>query len=1006
MNIPGYWNEPNVYNVNSKKPKAYFIPFSDKKRINEQRESSDRFFLLNDCWNFKYFDTIQDFDGVFDNISWDKISVPGMWQLNGYGTYAYISSPYPFMYNPPYVPQNNPAGIYKYEFDFKKQENKEYDIVFEGVDSCIYVWVNGDFIGYSEVSHCEKVFDITENLHNGKNILYCCVLKRCTGSYLEDQDKIRLNGIFRDVYILERDNVHIYDIFTKTEVNASSAIITAEIELNTVSDEKVFVQLYSPDNVLLCEKEIAVSSKEIISFDVINPLLWSAEKPYLYKLIFNCNEEYIKQNIGIRNVEICDGIFKINNKNVKLKGVNRHDSHYKKGYCVSYDDMKNDLLMMKEFNINTVRTSHYPNDPRFYELCDEIGMYVCNEADLETHGAWYADECFGALAKYEPFKELFVDRVVKMIEAQKNHCSVVIWSMCNESGWGPNLAACCDITHQKNPKWIVHCESVFTQHRVSERDFLAQTIGKIDIYANMYPSIEETVIPFFKCEDEKRPYFLCEYSHAMGNSCGDLKDYWDVIYSEDRFIGGCVWEWCDHAVELTNKNGKKYMGYGGDFGDDVLNLYNFCADGLVSPDRKPHSSLFELKNIYAPINVVDKGDYITIENRYDFSSFEKLNFNWKIEVNGKTVEKDSFKLNTLPGEKEDIKIPAVTLKGEGYFTLEVFDNKNRIYVWQKDLKLKKEETEPALKGKLSLKNDKKILVSGENFSYVFSKAKPLISEIIYNNTKICLNQNFCLYRAPIDNDRLIKDEWSKEGLICKEGNLYNCVTDFSDMSIEENDSLIKIKYNLFVGTMGKRPIFSGEIIYTVYSDGFLSISLNGDIRQTETWLPRFGFEWGVNKAFNNVKYFGFGPHESYVDKNSGCTMGIFEKTSSEFLENYIKPQECGSVYNTKWAMLTDKNGGIGFCGDSFSFNVSEYTINELRTKKHPYELVKDDKINVYTDYFMSGVGSGSCGPQLNKKYQVKNGEVSFNLSLFPVSKNSDAFSKLAEHNYINKKESH
>lgn len=1004
--IPDFWNQPDIICVNTKSPKSYFIPYSNETlAMNSKREDSDRFTLLNDKWLFKYFDTVQEVDYEFfspdDKAEMETISVPGMWQLNGYGTYAYVSSPYTFMYNPPYVPQRNPAGIYKYDFNISKKEDKEYDIIFEGVDSCLYLWLNGNFVGYGEVSHCEKVFDITSYLKNGNNTLACCVLKRCTGTYLEDQDKIRLTGIFRDVYILERDAIHIYDIFTTTKVNNNEAIISTEIKLNGNFNADVLVDIYSPMGEIIGSKGAKISSEGTFSFEIVNPLLWSAEFPCLYTLIFKCGTEFIKQKVGIRTVEIEDGIFKINKKNVKLKGVNRHESNPQNGYVVSYDDIKKDLLMMKDYNINTIRTSHYTNDPRFYELCDELGFYLCNEADVETHGAWYA-ESFNALSEFEPFKKLYVDRVERMVESQKNHCSVVMWSVCNESGWGENLAACCDLVHQKNPKWLVHCESAFTQHRVYDREYMAQTLDKIDIYAAMYPDIE-TVKSFFNCKDENRPYFLCEYSHAMGNSCGDLKDYWDVVYSNDRFIGGCVWEWCDHAVELCDKNGVKYMGYGGDFGDDVQNLYNFCADGLVSPERKPHSSLFEVKNIYAPVRVIEQNEkFFIIQNKYDFKDFSGLTFKWFIEVNGEKSDCGQLALDNKPDETAKILLPELDICGLAYYTLEVFENKNRIFVWQKELKAKNNQY-PLEKSDVFVENKgSSIFVSGSNFKYEFSIFAPLIKKIIYKEKEICSDHEFCLYRAPIDNDRLIKEDWSKDGAICKEGNLFNCVSDFSDFEITTNDGFVELKYHIFVGTFGKKAIFEGDIVYSVYSEGLINISLKGNIRKLQIWLPRFGFKWKIDKEFSNIKYFGYGPYESYIDRHSACTMNVFEKKASEFFVDYSRPQECGSVYNTKWAIVHNEKYTLGFYGDSFSFNVSEYSIEELRKRRHPHELNKDDKLNVYTDYFMSGVGSGSCGPQLNKKYRLEDREVDFNISILPCENNIDPFKVLEKHNFAKK----
>ena len=997
MAIPHYWNEPEVISVNTKKPKSYFIPFDKSDEACTRREDSSRFTLLNDTWRFRYYETVQDLEDDFCNLtdlSWDEISVPGMWQTNGYDVAAYVSSPYPFMFDPPYVPERNPLGLYSYTFDFVRKENKEYDIVFEGVDSCLYLYLNGSFVGYSEVSHNEKVFDVTDCLVDGKNTIYACVLKRCTGSYFEDQDKIRMNGIFRDVYILERDAIHIYDLFIKSTLSA----ISCDITLNT-GVACVDAMIYAPDGEKLAERLVEVSKSTSTTFDIADPILWSSESPSLYTIILKCGDEVINVKRGLCDAKIENGVFKFNGKKVKIKGVNRHDTHYKNGYCCSYEDMRDSLLMMKRFNVNTVRCSHYPNEPRFYELCDELGMYVINEADLETHGCAYIGN-FDYLSELPEYKHIYLDRVERMIEAQKNHTCIIMWSMCNESGWGENLAACCDLTHRKNKDWIVHCESAFTLRNFKQKEHVESTVKYIDVYSNMYSQIDTYIKDFFECEYENRPFFLTEYSHAMGNSCGDLKDYWDVIYSNDRFIGGCVWEWRDHTIQLQNDKGEKYFGYGGDFGDDVLNLYNYCADGLTAPNGSPHPSLYELKQVYSPVYIESVGDKIRILNRYNFTSLSHLRFCECIKCNGKKILENDFKVTALPDEISEHIIPQTDIFGESFYTVEVFDGDNSIYIWQKCLSIEIDTEELKLNKQIeAVDKGSFVYVNGDNFLYKFSKIEPLVKEIVSFGKTCCMGNEFVLYRAPIDNDNKVKLSWSNGGAICAEGNLRYVYADAKKCTVEKKDQYVRIIYDAKVGTLAKKPLLRGKIVYTVYSDGALNIDLDLDLRKTDVWVPRIGLKWNFVADFEKARYFGFGPHESYIDRHNSCVMDVFEKRTEDFFYPYLKPQECGSVYNAKWASIISDNARISFVGDAFSFNVSEYSLCELADAKHPYELHKDTFLNVYTDVFMSGVGSASCGPELMDKYKIKEGRIRFSLSLFNKN-DSDEFEQLKKHNKI------
>lgn len=1001
--FPRYWDDFEKIHIHALPPKAYAIPFQDSFSAKEnRREDSAYFTLLNGTWGFCFYDSPLDIpeDFLIKPIEqMDTIPVPGMWQVNGYDYAAYISSPYPFLFNPPQVPEKNPAGVYTREFDFLPNVQKRYTLTFEGVDSCLYVWINGRFVGYSEVSHSESVFDVTDFLASGKNRMTVVVLKWCSGSYFEDQDKIRMTGIFRDVYLLEREKTHIFDLFLDPEIepNLKNGTLICEVALSAGTAE-VEVELFSPEGGLIEKQAALIQENGCLHFAVQNPVLWSAEEPALYGVMLHCGSEYIYKKIGFRRVEVQTGVVLLNGKNIKIKGVNRHDTHPQKGYVTDYAHMLRDVSLMKAHNINAVRTSHYPNDPRFYELCDEYGLYVIAEADLETHGGVYVQDLL-YFVDNELYEENCVDRIQRMVESFKNSPSIIMWSLGNESGWGKNHKAACEWIRKKDDSRLIHCEtnSLWVDHndeawQNSEKPYL-------DVYSNMYPSLEN--MKKYLASSDGRPYFLCEYSHAMGNSCGDLKDYWDFIYQQPRVLGGCVWEWCEHTIECQNSSGQTYFGYGGDFGDPV-NLFNFCADGLVDPERRPRSSLLELKNIYAPVKMESVGQAIRVINRYDFSSLEHCRFCWKVEQNGIAVKSGEFLLHTPPGGEELVLLEIPPLCGECYLLVEVFEAENRIYLWQ--TKLKSEEVRCAVpKGTSVLQvfdMGGSVQVVGRNFLYEIDKTQPSIKRICYQKEILKESMRLTAWRAPLDNDRKMVAEWTSYS----NGNYRYPLTDAKNFRIQEhNDEKVELTYDFLFGALGQKPAVVGKMTLTVYACGILEISQKSCLRNLKVWLPRYGYLWPLMENYQNISYFGFGPQESYIDKHNAAKMGVYDTTVQKMFVDYAKPQENGSVYGTRWATLTDDNGqGILFAGRGFSFHAGEYAPDELFEKKHSFELKKSGTVWAHTDYFMSGVGSAACGPELAPAYRLEEREIDFSMLLSPFQKGEDPFVKLAISNGLQK----
>lgn len=1056
-----------VLHKNTLTPHAYFIPFSKSKNENpfEKRENSSCFELLNGEWDYKYYSSIIDLEDDFTALDFtQKIPVPSCWQLFGYDRPQYTNVNYPIMYNPPFVPDDIPVGVYQRSYNYKKDDYLRI-LCFEGADSCIYLYVNGQFAGFSEVSHHTSEFDITPFLKEGENKITVAVLKWCFGTYLEDQDKIRLNGIFRDVYVLNRPKNHLVDYRIKTtpdktaDKNSGKNLKVWDFELTVFGVDGIFT-LFDKNNNEICRKKFKNGEK--ISEKLSNVEIWSAENPVLYKLLITTENEIIGEEVGFRYICVEDGVLKINDKPIKFRGVNRHDSYPETGYEASVEQMEMDLSLMKQHNINAIRTSHYPNAPEFYKLCDKYGFYVIDEADLEMHGSVSVNNTFNwdwtdysgiALASSNPlFEKAIFDREELLVKRDINRPCVVMWSMGNESGLGKNFVKAAEWMKTFDDTRLLHYESVHTQDNTSDEIF--------DVVSRMYPSVQDWN-NMLHDEKEKRPFVLCEYCHAMGNGPGDLEDYHKVFYSSPRFCGGFIWEWCDHSVPLDSD--KEKFGYGGDW-NERHNDGNFCCDGLVYPDRKVHTGLEEAKQVYRPVRVSkcnkEKAGEFDFWNLLAFCDISQL-FDCKCEISINGEKNGEFLLN-LP------EIPSFSHKKVDLFEISqhrvdlnnILENQDFndkeifirfIFTQKKDelwckkgyeicfdqIKLKGTENddlqaeilkessfEPKLKGQkefLPAQRDEngrqnnacieiqtliefaksayeeneadvaEIFSSGrqnlwhiceKDAEYTFNFRTGEFVSIVHKGQEILQKPlKFNFMRAPTDNDST-KGNWFN-------AHLHDYDTKVFGTKIIKNGEDTQIIVKEAFGWNINQPFLYGTVIYTICND-VLSVNFDFTATRKLTFLPRIGLRFFLNRDFNDIEYFGYGPHESYVDKHQSCYIGKFTSTVDKEYEPYIRPQENSSHYDCRYVAVNNGTTKLTFTGKqkcttesketeaacktihkNLSFNASEYTQEELYTKRHNFELEKSGYTVLCVDYQMAGVGSNSCGPELAQKYRIQ-----------------------------------
>lgn len=1011
MILPKHYENLQVLHENAMPPRAYYIPASHRLVDPvEHREKSDRMQLLSGNWKFKYYPCLLDlkdefYQNGYDSASFDTIAVPGTWQTSGYDQHQYTNIRYPFPFDPPYVPLENPCGAYLCYFEHHKNPSApKVFLNFEGVDSCYYVWLNGSYVGYSQVSHATAEFDITDLLRNGRNTLAVLVLKWCDGSYLEDQDKFRMSGIFRDVYILSRPIKSIWDYHVTTRISANKALVSVNLEFTDAVDTSLSIEDASGSVIA----SATFSNSGTVLLEIPNPILWNTESPYLYSLVIETANEVITDQLALRTVEICDKAICFNKQRIKFRGVNYHDSDPVTGFFISVDQYKKDLTLMKQHNFNAIRTSHYPKPPFFYLLCERYGFMVIDEADLEAHGPFLLyrredteqnrfNRWNEALADNPAWEYAIVDRMQQMVQRNKNRFCIVIWSAGNESAYGCNLEKALQWVKEFDTDRLTQYESARYRNPLKHYDY-----SNLDLYSRMYPSLSE--IQDYLCKDASKPFLLVEYCHSMGNGPGDFEDYFQMIHRNDLMCGGFVWEWCDHAVYHGRAaNGKDIYYYGGDHGE-LIHDGNFCVDGLVYPDRTPHTGLLEYKNVYRPARVVSYNihsgelilhNYLDFDNLSDYASLSyELSCDGAVIKSGDlpsiSVEPHENGKMFLPLDVSDAgriylkfiyrlkrKMPLLPLGYELGFDEMLLSNPDCIHSHAAEL-LQQHTT--GLDTYVS-EESSELIIKGKDFTYTLNKQSGLFSSMNYGTHALLLRpMETNIWRAPTDNDMYIKNEWEK-------AHYHQAYTRAYYIKTSQDIYGVHVFAHVAVVAPTVQKLLDAEITWNIDDSGKITARLKVKKDQELPPLPRFGIRFFLNKAMNQISYYGMGPMESYVDKHRGAFHGTFSCSVSNQHEDYLRPQENGSHYDCDFAEVSGLTFGIAFASQRpFSFNASTYTQETLEHCAHNYELHEADGTILCLDYAQNGIGSNSCGPEVLAQYQFKETDFEFRFCIVPFIK--------------------
>lgn len=1016
--------------------RAYYIPYAcEKDALTLTRCSSSRLVSLDGEWSFGYYQNPEavpekavstEFQPQAEGYA--AMPVPSNWQMFGYGQHQYVNHLFPIPYDPPYVPYENPTGVYVRDFELGADisDMNQY-LTLEGVDSCYFVYINGKYVGYGQVSHAANEFDVTDFVHEGTNRIAVIVLKYCDGTYLEDQDKERLSGIFRSVYILARPKSHLRDFTVKTPLSEDYTSAKVEVSGEFIGDTAVALKLMAPCGKVVAEGEISAAQNSAV-LNVDDAVLWNAESPNLYTLVLASDNEVIVQKVGLREICRKGDIIYLNGKRIKFKGVNRHDTDPFHGYAVTVEDMEKDLRLMKEANVNAIRTSHYPNSPLFIEMCDKYGFYVISESDIEGHGCgdlFCAREegVRNALADDPRWTESFLDRTYKNVIRDKNSASVVVWSLGNETGYGGNCEICADWISKYDATRLIHYTEA-THCNIYERpavhkpediipdfmDFEHKSShpdrSKMDFFSIMYSDytmIENYLTANYEAMSQKGhqvpvledmqhlPFFLSEYAHAMGNSPGDLEGYYDLMYRYDNFVGQFVWEWSDHSIYAgKNLQGRDMFLYGGDFGEHPHNS-NFCMDGLVYPDRTPSTGYYELKNVARPVRLkkhdFEKGEY-TFQNMLDFTDLNDLcDIAYEIRQDGVTIASGMVTdVHCAPHEFVTVsiadKVPVTPRTSILFRYIQksemAFTSAGYILGFDQAVMECAASVEKCCGGEAPAVEelDDEIIITGNRFRYVFRKHLGTFESLVNNNISyITQPMEYNIWRAPIDNERHERVAWEKVGYD-------KIIIKVYETGVSVDDGCVVIKAKLSIGSKSMQRIMAVDANYTVTPDGQIKIFLDANKTPILPFLPRFGLRLMMPKAFENVEYYGYGPYESYIDKHHATYLDKFVSTVTEQHEDYIKPQENGSHYGCEYVKVSSPACSITAKSDiSLCFNASHYTQEELTRKMHNFELEESGMTVLCLDAAQSGIGSSSCGPYLYEHLRVQGGNLKLGMTL-------------------------
>lgn len=1003
------WGNHQIDGINRMPARAHFLTFPSKEKalLNNNRYTH-AFKNLNGVWKFMFLDAPEYspegfFNSDFDVTKMDDITVPGNWQLQGYGKMHYSDLWYNFPINPPYVPTENPTGIYKRTFFVEESyRDKKIIIRFCGVDSAYHLWINGKEVGYSKVARNESEFDITDLIRVGEeNDVTVRVYQWSDGTYLEDQDMWWESGIFRDVELIgvPKDGINDYKVIADLDDEYKNGIFKVEAFLRTTKEVNVTFELVDAgENTVFTKTVVAKEGKACIDEVIADVNHWTAETPYLYKLFMTVEDngqivEVIPQNVGFRNIRLNGETFLVNGVAIKFKGVNRHDYSPQNGRVVSREEIEKDIILMKQFNINAIRTSHYPNSYYLYDLCDEYGMYLIAETDLECHGfeltgdyKWITDDPSWELA--------YVSRMTRMIERDKNHPAIIFWSLGNESAFGCNFRKMTDVAHEMDPTRLVHYEGDFD-------------VESADVYSTMYTWIENPKKPYLMkdiIEKSKKPHIHCEYCHAMGNGPGNLKDYQDLVYAHDKLQGGFVWEWFDHGIESFTESGEKYYRYGGDFGDDPSNK-DFCIDGLIMPDRTPSPGLYEYKKVIEPITTtavdIQKG-IINLLSRYDFANLDRFNLVYKVMEDDvilqtgfmavPSIEARANKDITLPYDLSVIKVkPGVHYYVNISYQLRedtsYASSGHELATAQFELPLYKEGIMVRPEGILNVEKEHTTLhVKGANFSLDFNLVNGNLMNIVRDGMQVLSKgPRLTLWRAPISNDMEIIDKLKKVYFLHLEHEVVMNI----DYHMEGN--ILKVEVDTINSTTNSAWHFKTKYVYTVCPSGDILIDVEGTpsgrVDLAPDMLPRIGVSMHLDKSMEHVRYFGMGPGENYADSKEAAQMGLYANTVDGLFTNYVIPQENGNHMGCKWVSMTNDRG-MGLLASTegdFNFSASWYEDKDLDDAKHTCDLVKRDYIVFNVDYKQNALGTNSCGQWQLDKYRAKFEDFKLSFRLTPFN---------------------